>query len=191
MSKQLELPLKELCDAAHPGLTSHQAGQRLEAARVTLSMHHGKSPVRFYLIENSVRVLDGLMAWRKPTAQMNRGHSNVHDRVEAGAECVSFAVMRALRGLVVKSRLETGTGADWILGTPESPDDDFEDDVVIEVSGIDVVHRANLMSERLNEKVRQIQRGQGSGGNLLDGVAVVVGFSEVSILVQDVANEAQ
>jgi hypothetical protein len=167
----------------HWGLTSAIAGTYREAASVCLNRHHA-SPVELTLSDNGTRS-SAELAWTVPSARVLAAWANSTDATEAGAYGCVVAGVELLRGLFAVRRAETGTGADYYVGPVGSGQDDLEDCIRLEVSGVDTGTERDV-NRRLLEKVQQAQRGNSS----LPALAGVVGFSCTLLMVKDVLEES-
>lgn len=107
--------------------------------------------------------------------------ANTTDTTEIGAYGVAIAAVEVIDGLVAVARAETRTGADYYLGPPNETREDLEKTLRLEVSGIDQSNPAALRT-RLAQKVRQCQKGE----SVLPAIAVVVGFSNLTLVTEDV-----
>jgi hypothetical protein len=166
----------------HPGLTKPIAGTLCEAARVCLDRHH--RPPLLFDIERGERSSKGLTEWAVPDARTKGAWANDTDTTEAGAYGVALVVIENTDELVAVRRAETHTGADYYLGRPGEVLDDLEKSHRLEVSGVDKGNLTTLKS-RLNQKVRQAKAGNSN----LPAIAVVVGFSQATVLTADVDAE--
>jgi hypothetical protein len=90
-----------------------------------------------------------------------------------------------LRGLFAVRRAETGTGADYYIGPNGSGEDDLEDCLRLEVSGVSDGGDKEV-NRRLLEKVEQVRRGNGS----FPALAGVMGFEAKLLMVKDVLEDA-
>lgn len=163
----------------HRALTVSIAGAYREAAAVCLSRHHSP-PVSLGLADNGAESTAEL-DWPTPDAQTRDAWANKTDATEAGAYGCVIAGLEELRGLVAVRRAETGTGADYYVGPPGAGEQDIEDCLRLEVSGVDAGDRREVM-KRLAEKVRQAREGDSN----LPAVAGVLGFAAKFMMVKDV-----
>jgi hypothetical protein len=163
----------------HRGLTPPIAGSYHEAASVCLSRHH-TPPVELTLFDNGMR-LTAELVWTAPGSRILGAWANTTDTTEAGAYGCVIAGIELLRGLFAVRRAETGTGADYYIGPLGSGEEDLEDCIRLEVSGVDSGTEKDV-NKRLLEKVQQALRGNSS----LPALAGVVGFSTKLLMVRDV-----
>lgn len=161
----------------HPGLTDKLAGALTEAARVCLSRHHS-SPTTFDLERNNADHL-AEVEWDDPSPVEQASNANELDATRDAAYSISFAAVELVEGLVVLSRAEAMSGADWYIGDSRSFGD-LENAVRLEVSGLD---RGNSREcrRRLGEKIAQLRKP----GHPAPGIASVVGLREQLILIAD------
>lgn len=166
-------------DRHHRALTPSIAGGYREAASVCLSRHH-VSPVEIILSDNGTKSFADL-AWTAPDSRTLDAWANTTDTTEAGAYGCVIAGVEVLRNLFAVRRAETGTGADYYVGPVGSGDNDLEECLRLEVSGVSDGDSRNV-SKRLLEKIRQARAGNSS----LPALAGVIGFSARLLMVQDV-----
>jgi hypothetical protein len=167
----------------HRGLTQPIAAAYQEAATVCLNRYH-VSPVEITLADNGT-VTVAELRFVTPDARMMDAWANTTDTTRDGAYCCVIAGVELLRSLFAVRRAETGTGADYYVGRQGAGQDDLEDCLRLEVSGVGDGD-LNEVRKRLREKVAQVLRGDGS----LPALAGVVGFSARLLVVQDVMEEA-
>jgi hypothetical protein len=165
----------------HPGLTKNIASTLCEAAAVCLDRHH-TSPVVVEIKRNG-KSLEAQTSWAAPDQRTKMAWANTTDTTETGAYCVAIAAIEVTDGLVAVSRAETQTGADYYHGSPNENQEDLEKTLRLEVSGIDQSNPGSLRV-RLGQKILQCQKGNSD----LPAVAVVVGFSSLTVVTADVAN---
>jgi len=166
----------------HPALTAAIASAYREAATVCLSRHH-VSPVKVVLVNNGASS-ESNISWVAPDQRTVKAWANDIDATEAGAYCCVIAGIEHVRGQVALRRAETGTGADYYIGDPETNTEDLEDCIRLEVSGVDKGN-VDVMSARLCSKIEQAKRGQSN----LPAVAGVVGFGQKTIMISDVVED--
>jgi hypothetical protein len=177
MSPHPELPLNDL-DQRHPGLTAAIASIYSEAAAICLQRHHS-APA-----DINIKHTEELIAtakWEEPDDSSCRAWANEIDATEAGAYGVALAAVEVTDGLVAYARAETRTGADYYLGQAGFGLDDLENSHRFEVSGISIADEAKI-SARLRRKVAQAKAGRSN----LPAIAAVVGFSNKTVLMEDV-----
>lgn len=166
----------------HPALTAAIASAYHEAATVCLSRHH-VSPVKVAMVNNG-NPSESKIVWTAPDQRTVNAWANDIDATEAGAYCCVIAGVEHVRGQVALRRAETGTGADYYIGDPETNTEDLEDCIRLEVSGVDKGN-VDVMSARLRSKIEQAKRGQSN----LPAVAGVVGFGQKTIMISDVVED--
>jgi hypothetical protein len=181
MTTTPKLVLENL-DERHPGLTKSIAGTFSEAAAVCLDRHH-TSAVRVE-VQRKGEVIAAQASWVTPDQRTKMAWANTTDATEAGAYGVAIATVEVTDGLLAVARAETRTGADYYLGPPQVVQDDLEKTLRLEVSGMDESNPAALRT-RLSQKVRQCRMGEA----VLPAVAIVVGFSSLSVVTEDVEME--
>jgi hypothetical protein len=167
-------------DQRHHALTPHIAGSYREAASVCLNRHHS-SPIEVALSDNgNSRVAE--LAWVSPDARTSGAWANEIDATEAGAYACVIAAVELMRNFFAVRRCETGTGADYYIGPQGSGQNDLEECLRLEVSGLSKGSLRDV-TRRLLEKVNQAQEGESS----LPALAGVIGFLSKAIMIQDVA----
>lgn len=169
-------------DARHRALTRSIAGAYHEAARVCLSRHH-VSPAQIALIDNDQKTY-GELVWESPDGRILAACANEIDATEDGAYCCVIAAVELLRSLFAVRRAETTTGADYYVGPRGAGEQDLENCIRLEVSGVSNGD-PSAVKRRLLEKVGQAQQGQSS----LPALAGVIGFRAMLVLLQDVVQE--
>lgn len=171
--------LREL-HARHPGLTAAQCATFFEALCVTMDRHHDP-PSTTFAIDGGEGVCERGLAWRAPSDRERRSQNNRDDATRDAACLVALGAIESTRGMVTYGRMDTRTGADYLVAEPGLDPDDLEDKVRLEVAGQDAGRDGELRS-RLKRKVRQVQLGH----SCLPGMAAVVGFHRALALVVDV-----
>lgn len=166
----------------HPGVTKSIGDSYAEAASVCLNRHHA-SPINFDIFCN-LEKLRGSIDWTKPDDRTKRAWANDIDTTESGAYGISLVAVEEEKGLVAIARAETLTGADYYIAHPNSPIDDLENLIRLEVSGIDHGNETEI-KRRLLIKKRQTLAGNSNK----PAIAAVVGFKELKIFISDVDSE--
>jgi hypothetical protein len=166
----------------HRALTQAVADAYREAASVCLSRHHA-SPLTITLSDNGAES-EAEFDWQPPDSRTLGAWANATDETEAGAYGCVIAGIEYVRGLFAVRRAETGTGADYYVGSNASGEDDLEACLRLEVSGVDN-GGADVVMSRLRAKVLQAQRGSSN----LPALAGVIGFSAKLLMVRDVPEE--
>lgn len=123
--------------------------------------------------------------WEAPDDAIVGAWANEIDATEAGAYCCAIAGLECARGLFAVRRAETGTGADYYVGEPGSGEDDLEDCLRLEVSGLSAGTDA-AVQYRLTAKVEQAR----AGNSALPAIAAVVGFARRVVAMEDVGDDA-
>ncbi|HLT38453.1 MAG TPA: hypothetical protein VK034_19335, partial [Enhygromyxa sp.] len=116
------------------------------------------------------------VVWEPPTALLRATHANEHQATEDGAYAVAFAVANDC-GYRVRRRAHHGSGADYLLTRAGEPTGGF---VKLEVSGVARPRKLARLRARMKQKLRQLERGDLQG----PGLAVVVGFESVEVLMR-------
>lgn len=165
--------------ARHYALTQLIAGSYYEAASVCLS-RHGSPPAAMRVSDNGTES-SAQISWTVPTAQVQGAWNNEIDATEAGAYCCVIAGIELCRRLFAVRRAQTGTGADYYVGPLGAGEEDLEDCIRLEVSGVSDGGDGEVR-RRLRGKVQQAQAGSSS----LPAVAGVIGFSAKLLMIQDV-----
>jgi hypothetical protein len=172
-----QLPRKMRIDKMHErhhALTPSLAGAYEEAASVCLDRHH-ISPIELTLADNGNESCAEI-SWTKPDSLTLGAFAT-----EIGAYCCVIAGVELLRGRYAVRRAETGTGADYYIGSDGAGEADLEDCLRLEVSGTSAGD-CREVRKRLLEKVSQAQDGDSS----LPALAGVIGFSARLIMLRDV-----
>jgi hypothetical protein len=166
----------------HRALTQVIAAYYKEAASVCLNRHHA-SPVFINVSDNGAES-EAEVCWKVPNSRTTDAWANATDTTEAGACACVIAAIEYVRGLFAVRRAETRTGADYYIGPQGSGEDDLEDCLRLEVSGVDVGNNS-VVAARLGAKAEQAQRGESN----LPAVAGVIGFSAKVLMIRDVPEE--
>jgi hypothetical protein len=177
VSPHQELPLNEL-EKRHPGVTAAIASTFCEAAAICLQRHHS-APADINIKHNDELVATA--KWEEPDESSLRAWANEIDATEAGAYGLALAAVEVSDGFVAYARAETRTGADYYLGQAGADLDDLENSHRLEVSGISLADEAKI-NARLRRKVAQAKAGSSN----LPAIAAVVGFSNKTVLMEDV-----
>ena len=162
----------------HRALTEAVAAFYKEAASVCLSRHH-VSPLSIVLSDNGTKC-EGEVCWCLPDARTNDAWANSTDATEAGAYGCVIAALECMRSLFAVRRAETGTGADYYVGPVGSGENDLEDCLRLEISGVDSGSHDDVVN-RLNAKIKQAHRGKSN----LPALAGVIGFSAKLLILGD------
>jgi hypothetical protein len=170
-------------DERHRGLTPSIAGTYREAASVCLSRHH--TPPTTIVLSDNGSTSSAELRWPIPTVREQNAWANTTDTTRDGAYGCLIAGVELLRGLFAVRRAETGTGADYYIGPNGSGEDDLEDCLRLEVSGVSDGSDKEV-NRRLLEKVEQVRRGNGS----FPALAGVMGFEAKLLMVKDVLEDA-
>lgn len=139
----------------HPGLTAEVAAAYNQAARVCLDRHH-TSPAEFSVQKESQPVL-AMVEWDATDQRTRMAWANETDTTELGAYAMVLAALELTDGLVAVRRAETGSGADYYVGRPETGADDLED--CYQVSGTDR-GSDRIIRGRMLDKIQQTAKGQ-------------------------------
>jgi hypothetical protein len=171
----IQLDLRDLHEV-HP-MTANVLGSYSEAAAVTLEQFHEPKP-RECTVTYRGEAQPAWLTWHPATEISRATHGSATDAKEAGAYAVAIATAHALQGWRARGRAHDGSGADVILTHPDRPPENF---VKMEVSGVapgkGEAHEVKELRRRLNEKIKQLGRG-----NLdLPGLAIVVGFETAQV----------
>ena len=166
----------------HRALTEAVAGSYQEAASVCLHRHHS-SPISITVSDNGSTTI-AECCWTAPNTRTLAAWANTTDATEAGAYACVIAGVEYMRGLFAVRRAETGTGADYYIGPTGSGEDDLEDCLRLEISGVDAGNQDDIV-RRLKAKMAQAQRGTSS----LPALAGVVGFAAKLLMLSDVPEE--
>ena len=172
------LPVEHL-EQRHRGLTEVIAAYYAEAASVCLSRHH--TPPASVVVRDGTALVEAEMMWTAPDLRTTDGWANRTDATEAGACACILAGIELARGLFAVRRADTGTGADYYIGPSGAGEQDLEDCLRLEISGVDRGDERDVR-KRLLEKIRQAREGDST----LPAVAGVVGFEPRLIVFADV-----
>lgn len=166
----------------HAGLTQPIAATYEEAASVCLDRHH-LSPIELLLFDNGV-ASRAQISWAKPGARTVGAWANKTDTTEAGACACVIAAVEHLRGLLALRRADTGTGADYYVALPGACENDLENCLRLEVSGVDSGSEREI-AKRVLAKIAQAARGDSN----LPALAGVIGFRAKLLIVRDVRDK--
>ena len=161
-------------DQRHSGLTAGIAAYLAEGARVCLDRHH-RSPATFE-IRRLTQTVKAIAQWQATDENTKSAWANETDTTEIGACACVLAAVELMEGFIAVRRAETRTGADYYIAAPGTPDDDIENCIRLEVSGIDRGNAA-AVARRLREKLAQAKRGDSN----LPAMAGVIGFRALLI----------
>ena len=179
MPSQAELPIHDMAQR-HRGLTDALADALTEAAEVCLSRHH-HPPTEFDLDSRGGRSAP-VVNWQPASQRVQAAWANDIDATECGAYACVLAAVELVDGLVAIGRAETETGADYYIaaGGSLADNEDFDDCLRLEVSGLDR-GPAKAVDKRLREKLAQASAGDSN----LPAMAGVVGFEARLIKLAD------
>ncbi len=173
-----ELKFHDL-SSRHYGVTPAIADTYAEAASVCLDRHH--SPAVNFAVEDNGVASSVSASWSAPLDPRTKAAwNNVTDTTEIGAYGIALAAVERTRGLVAIRRAETRTGADYYVDNPDSPVDDLETSLRLEVSGMESGNDAAIKA-RLKTKIRQTKNGASN----LPALACVVAFHALKIASAD------
>ena len=167
-TNQLQLPIHAM-DQRHFGLTKAIADYQLEAARVCLDRFH-QSPVVFR-VQDSRSKTDAIVFWQPTDDRIKRAWNNKNSATEQGAHACVIAAVELVCQLICVGRADTGTGVDFYMAPPGTTVEDFEDQFVLEISGVSGGGHAAVRG-RLKEKIDQVKDGNSN----LPAIAGVTGF---------------
>ena len=173
------LPLDDMAKR-HTGLTPEIAAVYHQAACVCLDRHH-TPPTEFNVQKGNRRDLRVRVEWAVTDERARNAWSNSIDATEAAAYAVALAATELMDGLVAIRRAETGTGADYYVGTAGTSADDLEACLRLEVSGVDK-GPVSVVAQRLREKLDQTRYGNSN----LPAMAGVVGFKAKLVMLEHV-----
>ena len=180
VTTQNELPTLPI-DAMHerhPGLTDAAAAFLVEALCVCLDRHH-TSPTDFTIITGDAERL-ARVEWKVADQIMQASHGNENDATRDGACACAIAALELARSLVVITRAQQGSGADYYVAASDTDWDDLEDLTRFEVSGIDHGQIGTLRA-RIRGKITQLA----AGNSATPGIAGVVLFDKRWIELED------
>ena len=176
-----ELNLRDM-HTRHRGLTVDIAGTFWEAASVCLNRHH-TSPTEFMVSDNGNSAAARL-AWTVPDATLSGAWANESVATENGAYGCIIAAIEVFRSFFAVRRADTGTGADYYVGPAGSGEEDLENCLRLEISGVDRGSNKEV-ARRLLQKVAQARRGESN----LPAIAGVIGFEAKNIMLADVSGK--
>jgi hypothetical protein len=176
-----KLPIHSLSER-HRGLTQAIGDAYTEAARVCMDRHH-ISPVDFKIDDTGLE-REATAEWEGTDERTRNAWANDTDATEAGAYACALAALEVARGMVAVRRAETKTGADYYVALPGGGEEDLEDCVRFEVSGLD----AGLIS-RIRQRLQTKLDQTASGNSNLPAIAGIVGFKAKLILLRSLGDE--
>ena len=174
MSETISIDLGDLGNAVT--LSPAMVTAYSEAARVMLDHYHQSRERLEGLLVHDDDEKPLVLLFEPPNDQIHDSYANMQDATEYGAYAVAFGAAHETEGYVVKKRAHHGSGSDFLMVKDGESDENF---VRLEVSGVGSP-QGNLPA-RLQKKKSQLN----SGDLLRPGVAVVVGFGAVRILMED------
>lgn len=148
-------------------------------ACVSLGRHH-EPPTTCFSIQNRGVSLPRELLWEAPSSRLVTSQHNNDDATRDAAYIVAIAAVEDQLGLVAIDRMETRTGADYLVAPPGPLPDDHEDTIRLEIAGQDRGKEGALRS-RLKRKVEQLREGDACR----PGMAAVVGFESAMVLMAD------
>jgi hypothetical protein len=131
-------------------------------------------------MDNNGTASTAIVHWDTTNPRAHAAWGNQTDTTEVGAYTFAIASVELLRSLFAVSRAETRTGADYYLSASPTAPPDLEDCIRLEVSGTDTGDRAVIV-RRVKQKLAQADKGESE----LPAIAVVVGFAQRLVLIQD------
>jgi hypothetical protein len=156
-------------------LSENHVANHVDAASVMLHKFH--APPAQGLLDDNGAASGIQVEWNAPDELLLSTHANELDATEDGAYAVAFATMLS-KGFVVRRRAHHGSGSDYLMTRAGEPDNDFWK---LEVSGVARPRDTTALRARLNAKLSQLGRGDLAR----PGVAVVVGFETVQIVMEE------
>ena len=177
LAKKPTLPIHDM-EQRHHGLTKAIADMYTEAAAVCFDRYH-QSPTDFALDRSGVRS-EAAVEWRSTDAHTRGAWANEIDTTEAGACACALAAVELTDGLVAVHRAETKTGADYYIAPKDTPAEDLQQWLRLEISGVDRGSESTV-NRRLRDKLDQAAAGNSD----LPAIASVVGFKAKLILLAD------
>jgi hypothetical protein len=177
----LELNLRDM-HIRHRGLTVSISGTFGEAASVCLNRHH-TSPTDLVVLDNGNSAATRV-TWVVPDEILLGAWANETVATEYGACGCVIAAIEQFRNFFAVRRAETGTGADYYVGPAGSGEEDLENCLRLEISGVDRGSDKEV-AKRLLQKVAQARRGESD----LPAIAGVIGFEAKRIMLMDVSGE--
>lgn len=149
------------------------------AACVSLHRHH-QPPTTSFALQHHDDHCKRELVWESPSVRLSASQNNRDDATRDAAYLVAIAAAEDHLGLVAVDRMETRTGADYLLVARGTSPDDHEDSIRLEVAGQDRGGEGALRS-RLKLKVNQLRKADACR----PGLAAVVGFQRAVVLFAD------
>lgn len=177
VESDLALEVDSLTDGM-PGISPVLGAALAEATSVCLDSEDHQSPTEMSI--GGATRLRAELTWHKPSSQAGRTWGDPEVATEHGAYGIASLVVSSLSPLTVVERSKKGTGFDYWLGDDASGPL-FQGMARMEVSGLRSGSDSAVKS-RVRQKVRQVERSQGSG---LPAVVVVVEFGSPQCLIAE------
>lgn len=175
----VSLPFQDISQN-HPGVTKALATSYAEAASVCLDRHH-VSPADMHIhYPNHATPIATAIDWAC-NSNLRDAWNNTDDATRDGAYAICLAAVELTHNMFAVRRAERHTGADYYVAPPNTPYDDMEKWIRVEISGTDIGDLSAIRG-RLKEKIKQAQKGDSS----LPAIAAVVGFKECIVVVSKV-----
>lgn len=162
----------------HPGLSDAAASFLVEALCVCLDRHH-ISPADFTILTDDAE-RPARVEWKAADQVMQASHGNENDATRDGACACAIAALELAHSLVVITRAQQGSGADYYVAASDTDWDDLEGLTRFEVSGIDHGPISTLTA-RVRSKLTQLALGNSTA----PGIAGVVLFDKRWIQLED------
>lgn len=175
--EKLELTL-EILGGGSPGITSVFGNALAEAASVCLDQQGHTSPTPMPV--RGALSTEAMITWQTPNDQARRCWADPEVTTEHGAYGIAGLLVPRISRFNVIERSRKGTGFDFWLGDSTDEGPLFQGKARLEVSGIREGSNSK-MSSRLREKIKQVERSDGS----LPAIVVVVEFGSPQSVVAE------
>lgn len=123
---------------------------------------------------------EAVVEWGSTDSHTRGAWANEIDATEAGACACALAAVELTDGLVAVHRAETKTGADYYIAPKDTPAEDLQQWLRLEISGVDSGSESTV-AKRLRDKLAQAAAGNSD----LPAIASVVGFRTKLIVLAD------
>jgi hypothetical protein len=149
---------------------------------VCLDRHHS-SPLDFR-IDIKWLVWEVAAEWEVTSKRIRNAWANSDDATRDGAYACVLAALETVTGMIAVRRAETRTGADYYIAKPGGGEEDLEDCIRLEISGLDAGSLSRIR-QRLREKLDQAA----SGASNLPAIVGIVGFNAKIVMLRSVRED--
>jgi hypothetical protein len=165
-----EIDLRNLKNGT-PGITPEFGSCLAQAAAVCLE-EQGHSTGAIMKVDGEFKTSFAVL-WESTTEQIRRCWGDIEVTTENGAYGFAILLVLRLTEHTIIQRSRKGTGFDFWLGDPDSPEPLFQGKSRLEVSGIREGDH-NTIRNRIRGKINQV----GKFNSTLPAIIIVVEFSE-------------